>query len=99
MKRYLLVILLALTVRAAFAAESEVASHPRNKQQPYVTAGDRAYLIGNCGADAKVTGLVLVAKCELSQCGVKRRMTLNTKIGIVARSTTGLSAASPTNTS
>ncbi len=46
MKRCLLVILLALTVRAAFAAESEVASHPRNKQQPYVTAGDRAYLIG-----------------------------------------------------
>ena len=46
MKRCLLAIALALTVTPAFAAESGVASHPGNRQQPYVTAGDRAYLIG-----------------------------------------------------
>jgi glycogen debranching enzyme len=46
MKSCLLVILLALAVTPALAAESGIASHPKNRQQPYVTAGDRAYLIG-----------------------------------------------------
>ena len=46
MKGRLRVILLAFAVRSVLAAEPGVAGHPRNQQQPYVTAGDRAYLIG-----------------------------------------------------